>query len=231
MFTSSADSDASAAATRRSRLEFFHPFKQPHINFIYNLLFCDSIELFRRQGPQSDVEPWPGLLSEAPPIDHLEKLAADETQESRLRAVASRRLHAAGRPVAERRVFGVVVEVPLSHSLDVLAAYADGSVRYINQSGKLSIFDGGPLRVVALGKNLVAAARPLAERIGHADHARMPPPRDDKMRLSMLASDGLCVAEGRFGALQKDALSGPIVGAALALLQTVVESTRADADN
>ena len=229
MFTSSADSDASAAATRRSRLEFFHPYTQPHVNFIYNLLFCDSIELFRRQGPQADVEPWPGVLAEAPSLELLEKIGGDDAQESRLRALACRRLHAAGRPVAARHLFGVVVEVPLSHSLDVLAAYADGSVRYINQSGKLSIFDGGPLRVVALGKNLVAAARPLAQCTGQAD-ARMPPPRDDKMRLSMIASDGCCVAEGRFGALQKDALSGAIVGAALALLQTVVESTaKADA--
>ena len=227
MFSSPASSDSSAAVTQRSRLEFFHPYPQPHVNFLYNLLFCDNLELFRRQGPPAAVESWPTLLAGTAPLEVLEQLAGDDTLESRLRALACQRLSASGRTFGTRRLFGVIVEVPMAHSLDVLAAYADGSARYINQSGKASFYEGAPLRVAALAKNLVAAARPLVDRIGQADWLRTSPPRGDKMRLSVIASDGLYVAEGRFGALLKDALSGPVVSGALALLQVVVEP-RAD---
>src|SRR5437016_2006439 len=47
-------------------------------------------------------------------------------------------LRALGVPPSElwtETVFGVVVEVPMAGSLDTLAAYSDGSARYINQSG------------------------------------------------------------------------------------------------
>ena len=41
-------------------------------------------------------------------------------------------------------VLGVVVEVPIERSHDALAAYADGSVRYLNHAGGASVVDEPP---------------------------------------------------------------------------------------
>jgi hypothetical protein len=141
------------------------------------------------------------------------------------RALACRRLLDTGSKITPKVPLGVAVEVPLGQSLDVLAAYAVGRVRYINQTGKVAIFESGPPKVVALAKRLVASAQPLVERIGAWDGARLPPPQGDKTRLSVVVSDGLYFGEGRFATLHNDAFGGPVVDAALALLNAVVEPT------
>jgi len=38
-------------------------------------------------------------------------------------------------------LFSVIVEIGIDTSLDVLAAFGDGSARYMNQSGKTIIFE------------------------------------------------------------------------------------------
>jgi hypothetical protein len=118
-------------------------------------------------------------------------------------------------------LLGVIVEVPLDGGLDVLAAYADGRVRYINQSGKIAIFEGGPPEVQASAKQLVAASTGLVSRIGPRDRARLPPPVAGHIRITFLVSDGLYFGEGSFKAMQADPMAGPIVRKATELLVLV----------
>jgi len=213
-------SDAAAQAGDAAP-EFFKPYPDLSVNFIYNLLFCDNISLFRSEDDSVPGEPWRTLLQEPPDTHALRVLSEDEANESRLRALACHRLFRTGAQVSGKRLFAVIVEVPLSHGLDVLAAYADGQVRYINHAGAMSFFDVGPGDVNVRARRLVISAKPFVQQPGPCAKARMAPPVGDRIRMSFVASDGLRVAEGRFDALQKDARCGPVLAAALSLLQTI----------
>jgi hypothetical protein len=198
------------------------PYGDSAASAIYHLLFADDLAAF---APHGDREPAPWqvlLLGEAGDAARIHELADDATQESRVRALAYGRLRAMGQAVPAKVLLGVVVEVPLDGGLDTLAAYADGSVRYVNQSGAMSIFEGP---VPALAPHVAAvleAAQPIVARIGPADGPRPPPPPAGHMRLTFLVSDGLYFGEGPMGALMGDALAGPLVTAATGLLQATV---------
>jgi hypothetical protein len=102
------------------------PYAQPEVNKIYNLLFCDDIALFKPAKVEADWQQM--LFDEKPDTGALLALAEDEGNESRVRALAYRRLRELGQRVPARKLLGTVIEVPLDNGLDVLAAYADGRV-------------------------------------------------------------------------------------------------------
>lgn len=68
---------------------------------------------------------------------------------------------------------------------------------------------------------VLAAARPIVERIGPWDSARPPAPTRN-VRLNFLVSDGLYFGEGPMAALQADAMAGPLLDAGAGLLAEVV---------
>jgi hypothetical protein len=119
---------------------------------------------------------------------------------------------------------GVIVEVFLKQGLDVLAAYPDGRVRYLNQSGKIAVFEGGPPQVEALAKELVAVSQAVVNKIGPWEEKRLAPPRRGNARMTFLVSDGLYFGEGRFHVLQQDAMGGPVLAKAAELLQHAVDA-------
>lgn len=208
-----------------SATKFYTPYAESHVNTLYNLLFCDDIALFCTDGSARAIGPWPTLFAEKLDATALSSLAADERAESRIRALAYNRLRAAGHTVPARKLLGVIVEVPLDGGRDVLAAYADGRVRYLNQSGKVAIFEtGNDGAVDALAKELVSLAQPLVEQIGPWDKNRLPPPRATNVRLTFLVSDGLYFGEGSFEAMSKDPMGGPVLAKATQLLQLVVKT-------
>ena len=213
-------SNASSEATSIAP-EIFRPYTDLSVDFIYNLLFCDNVSLFRGPDNAAPDEPWKTLLQEPPDARALRVLIADEANESRLRALACHRLQATGAQLAATRLFGVIVEVPLSQGLEVLAAFADGQVRHIHHTGKMSFFEPGPGEVNARARRLVTAAQPRVERLGRHTQTRLAPPVGDRIRMSFLTSNGLYCGEGRYEAMQKDEHAGPIMAAALALLQTI----------
>jgi hypothetical protein len=203
---------------------FHQPYREEHLNDLYNLLFCDNLELFRPDGAAS-TPLWATLLAAETDPGALQAIAGDEAQESRVRALAYNRLRAAGHPVPARVLLGVIVEVPLEQGMDTLAAYADGRVRYLNQSGGASIFEGGPPEIEALARALVAVSQPLVARIGPWDRQRLPPPRAGNVRLTFLVSDGLYFGEAPFQAMAQDSMGGPVLAKATELLQLVVAAT------
>jgi hypothetical protein len=202
------------------------PYAQAQLNFLYNLLFCDNVDLLRNAGEPAGVqeEPWLTLLAREPSEAALRRLADGWSDESRVRALAFNRLRAIGAAVAPKILLGVIVEVPVRQGLDVLAAYADGRVRYLNHAGKASIFEGGPVVVETLARELVVAALPLVQRIGAWDRARLPPPRAGRVRITFLVSDGLYFGEGPFEELRADPLGGAVLGKAIELLDAVVDA-------
>jgi hypothetical protein len=163
------------------------------------------------------------LLAAQPDKAALRRIAADPTNEGRVRALAYNKLRAVREQVPPKTLLGVIVEVRFEEGLDVLAAFSEGGVRYLNQSGKVAIFEGPGNPVEGLAKQLISASQPLVDQIGPWDKQRLPPPAVGNMRMTFLVSDGLYFGEGPLGTLQQDAMAGPVLGKATQLLQRVVE--------
>lgn len=161
--------------------------------------------------------------------DAVLALANDPHEESRVRLLAYRWLSAHGHAPKSKEILGVVIEVGLDTGNDTLAAYADGSVRYINQSGKLAVFEGAPAEVVAQARRLVAASRSTVDRIGPWEHPRRAPPGRGDIRLSFLVADGLYFGEGPINLLANEPLAKPVIQAGLELLQLCVGTVAAKA--
>ena len=68
--------------------------------------------------------------------------ALGRNNESRMRLTAAATLRAWGEPVvANEPMLGAVVEYPVETGVDYVAAYADGSARYLNYTGGAVIWD------------------------------------------------------------------------------------------
>jgi hypothetical protein len=175
-------------------------------NEIYNMLFADDVVALKPATPDGD----------------LATVAADVEAESRVRAVAFRRLKAEGKPApANAPLLGVVVEIALDEGLDTLAAYADGRIRYINHAGGMSMVeDGTPLRAQADG--LLLAAQAVVARIGPWQGDRLPPPPTGQARLTFLVEGELYFGQAPFEALAADPMAGPVLSTATALLTALV---------
>jgi hypothetical protein len=199
------------------------PYNNGAADFLYNLLFCDDPALFAADGtldPKSDL----GIvLSEQSGEAALRAVADNTKAEGRVRMLAFNRLRRLGAKVPARLLLGAIVEVPLDNGLDTLAAFADGGVRYINQTGKMSIFETAPPPMQPTVDALLAAAQLVVNRIGPWDKPRLPPPPAGNVRLTFLVSDGLYFGEGRFDDLSRDALGGPVIRHAGELLAQIAD--------
>jgi hypothetical protein len=193
------------------------PYNDESTNFIYHLLFCDRPELFAKQ--TSSGEPWSILFATEPDIAALEKLAMDETAESRARVLAFNRLRSAGKQVPAKIHLATIVEVALDGGLDVLAAFGDYGVRYINHTGRMSVVEGKTELFAAETAAVLEASKPIVQAIGPWDKERRPPPSSGMVRLSLLVSDGLYFGEGQMQVFSRDAMAGPLIHAASVLLQ------------
>lgn len=120
-------------------------------------------------------------------------------------------------------VLGIVVEVTVDGAHDVLAAYADGSVRYLNHAGGATVLDDVPPQTAALAANVLAAGQELADQIGPWTEPQLPDLPVGTMRLTMLTRGGPRFGQGPDDVLGDDPMAGPLLTAATALLVSVVE--------
>jgi hypothetical protein len=203
----------------------FAPYKNEAFNHIYNLLFCDNFRLLRAGENKEPPGTWVTLCAEEPNIDALRALAEDESQESRVRMLAYNRLREKSEPVPAKKLLGVIIEVGLKGGLDVLAAFPDCRLRYINHVEKMSVFEASPPDIETKIRKLLDASQRVVEKIGPWDKARLAPPGNGLIRMTFLVSDGLYLGQGPMDVLQRDAMAGPIFAAGTQLLQAVVNKT------
>jgi hypothetical protein len=111
------------------------PYKDPSVNEIYELLFCDDIELYKKGNKQTHDYPWNILLSNTINDNDLQKIIEDKGIEKRIKILAYKKLSVS--PQIKKKLLAVIVEVGLDNGLDVLASFGDGTARYINQTGKM----------------------------------------------------------------------------------------------
>jgi hypothetical protein len=127
-------------------------------------------------------------------------------------------------PDEAKKVLGVVAEVPVNDAHDVLAAYQDGSCRYLNHSGKVAVIDDRSITDVerAVGTWLTVG-RALAQITGPWDHPQLPSVPAGHMRIMVLTPSGPHFGQGPADQLMADPTAASFVGAATALLQIVVK--------
>ena len=93
----------------------FQPYKNEALNLIYNLLFCDDIELFQKNSEVGDSEtyPWYALFDPVASAENLEIIVNERSHESRVRLLAAYRMLKMGVKPSSKTLLGVVIEVGL----------------------------------------------------------------------------------------------------------------------
>jgi len=177
------------------------PYHEDAVNAIYALLFGDDPSLFKQGATIDAGSPWVILTAQEPDYNDLLKIASDATQETRVRLLAYHLVRTNGFPVEEKELLAVIVEVGLDEGLDVLAAYQDGTARYINYTGKMIIWDAPDQTSREITHQLFGDSKIILGRIGPWDGPRRPYPPKGVVRISFLAADGLYFGEGQVNVL------------------------------
>lgn len=184
-----------------------NPYQDSGTNQLYNMLFCDDVALY----PAIEV--------------------SEESPEPRARLLAYRERAAAGMPVPSKELLGIVVEIGFEQGLDVLASYRNGAHRYINQSGKLLIWEAtDDIAISSLTKELFAKGDKIVQQIGVWDKPRRAHPEEGVTRISFLAADGLYFGEGPTNTLFTDAHAGPTLETAARILSYLLEKSEGNQD-
>jgi hypothetical protein len=156
-------------------------------------------------------------------------IAAAPGLESRQYLQAWAFLRQAGRmpgPDEAKTVLGVVAEVPVGDGHDVLAAYADGSARYLNHSGKVAVIEDRSLGDVAEAvRRWLGAGRSLVRLIGPWGRPRLPSLPPGHMRAMVLTPSGPHFGQGPQPQMMAQVAARDFVQAATALLELVVDLT------
>lgn len=195
------------------------PYADDATNTIYELLFCDQIQLYKPDAPAMSVYPWSALFTPTPdPVD-LEKIVFDDQTESRIKLLAYDVMRRHSHPIEEKELLGVIVEIGLDEGLDVLASYQDGTARYINYTGKMIMWDVPDKMSAEITAQLFRDSLNIVHRIGAWTNPRRPHPSTGTVRISFLVSDGLYFGEGPVNILFNDALAAPALSSATALIQ------------
>ena len=199
------------------------PYHDESLDLIYNLLFCDDLSLYRSNHHGPIEGPWKVLFADRKDTASLQAIAMDEGQESRVRLLALNALRGLGTPIETSRLLGVVIEVGLDEGLDTLAAYRDGSARYINHSGKLIIWETREPEIDDLIRELLSASEEVVRKIGPWEGTRLPPPGAGIVRMTFLVSDGLYFGQAPMSVMQNEPTGGPVIASALRLLSALIE--------
>lgn len=128
-----------------------------------------------------------------------------------------------GIPHSEKEFLGIILEVSLPEGLDTLAAYRDGTARYINQTGKIIIWETQTKESDELIQKLFVASQTVVNKIGPWNGDRRPPPENGMVRMSFLVDHQLYFGEGPFQSLYNDPMGRPLIDAGFALMQFLIQ--------
>lgn len=202
------------------------PYKDEATNKIYNLLFCDDIELFKSNIKPPYNYPFDILFNESAQITDLQKIITDVDSEPRIKLLAANKLLAAGQTPA-KELLVVIVEVGLDEGLDVLASYKNGTARYINYTGSMIIWENtDDAEANALKDELFEKSEVVIKQIGPWDQPRKAHPVKGYVRLSFLLTDGLYFGEGPMNVLFNDPMASAPLSSATRLMQYLMQQSQ-----
>ena len=216
----------SSAANQPIQIPLDNPYKDSATNIIYNLIFCDDLALFKANTKTPYSYPFDVLFSESSSIADLQNIIDDADTDPRLKILAYNKQLSKGHKPTKKELLAVIVEVGLDRGLDVLASFKNGTARYINQTGKVLIWETTTdANVNQLTGDLFAKAMDVVKQIGPWDKPRKPHPSKGNMRLSFLVSDGLYFGEGSMDVLFNDKLASPTLTIATSLMQYLTKKS------
>ncbi|MBX7141637.1 MAG: hypothetical protein K1X63_11210 [Chitinophagales bacterium] len=206
----------------------FSPYKNEALNLLYNLLYCDDINLFRENSEVTDAEtyPWYVLFDPQARKDDLEIIVNDHTHGSRVRLLAANRLREMQVKPSLKELLGVVIEVALPEGLDVLAGYNDQTARYINYSEKVVIWETADPASLPLFVNLMNEGAIVVNKIGPWEKPRLPFPEQGNTRVTFQVTDGIYFGQAATNVLFKDPMASPVLNAGLALMKFLTEASQ-----
>lgn len=208
-------------------VQILQPYKNESLNKVYNLLFCDDIELFRYNNATDHDYPWDILLQQEADTVALQQVMADTRLESRIKILAANRLMRAGiHP--EKELLGVIAEVSLPGGLDVLASFKDGTARYINHAEGMIVWEVPDAMSTDITHNIFTHAAAVVEKIGPWDKKRLPFPPAGTVRLSFLVTDGLYFGQAPANMFFNDAMAGPVLNAASRFMVYLMDQAKAE---
>ncbi len=203
------------------------PYPDDSINLVYQMLFADNAELYRNHATQPLGYPFDILLSNSPSNADLQRIVDDNAVETRAKLLAYNWLLTNGHRPEKKQLLAVIVEVGLDGGLDTLAAYSDGTARYINYTGSMVVWESPNETSNQLIADLFSKSVAIVSQIGPWDDARRPHPAKGTLRLSFLVSDGLYFGEGPVNVLFNDAMAQPALTSATALMQYLTQTAAA----
>jgi hypothetical protein len=200
------------------------PYKDSSANMVYNLLFCDDLDLYKKSNKAPVTYPFDLLFSETSSVTDLQRIIDDHSSDARVRILAYNRQLSIGHKPVKKELLAVIVEVGLEDGLDVLASFNNGTARYINQTGKMLIWESTTdEKCNSLTNDLFAKGGDIIRQIGPWDQPRKSHPTKGNVRITFLASHGLYFGEGPTDVLFNDPLAGPALTSATKLMQYLTE--------
>ncbi|RAW01830.1 hypothetical protein [Pseudochryseolinea flava] len=200
-----------------------NPYRDSAANLVYNLLFCDNLELLKQNISTPVSYPFDVLFNDSSTVADLQKIIDDETLESRLKIFAYNQQMLKGHKPTQKELLAVVIEVALDEGLDVLGSFKDGTARYINYSGKMVVWEATDATSNALTSALFSNSFEIVKRIGVWDEPRRPFPMKGLLRITFLVSDGIYFGEGPIDALFNDQLANPALMAGTELMRYITD--------
>lgn len=201
------------------------PYKNEAANRIYDMLFCDNENLFRPDKKFISAYPWNILFSKKTDTAGLKKVIEDINIEPRIKLLACSRLLSSGIKPDRRELLGVVIEVGLEEGLDTLAAYRDGTARYINYSERMIFWDSPESDSKEIIDRLFQASENTLSKIGPWDKARLKFPAKGTARISFLVSDGLYFGQGSVDNFFSKNMSAPIIKYGSELMNYLIDKS------
>ena len=202
-----------------------NPYKDSSTNLIYNLLFCDNLDLYKANTKPPYTYPFDILFSETSTISDLQKIIDDSSSDARLKVLSYNKQLANGHKPKSKELLAVIVEVGLDNGLDALASFNDGTARYINQTGKILVWETTDEKSNDLTKNLFLESQNIVNQIGAWDKPRRPAPTKGNVRITFLVSDGLYFGEGPIDILFSDPMASPALTTATYLMKYLTEKS------
>ena len=200
------------------------PYKDKALSLIYNLLFCDDLNLLKQNTKEPHAYPFDVLFAENSSVADLQKIIDETNMDPRLKIFAYKQQVASGYVPDKKELLAVIVEVGLDRGLDVLASFKDGTARYLNQAEKILVWETTEdQKANELTKQLFENSQTIVDQIGAWDKPRRPHPAKGNVRISFLVSGELYFGEGPMNTLFADPMAGPALDSATKLMQYITE--------
>jgi len=120
---------------------------------------------------------------------------------------------------------GVVIQVPIESGVDVLAAYADGTARYVNYSGKVIVWENPDATITPIVRKLLQSCKDLR---GFVVAASPTDSVQDLVRVTLLTFNGNRFAESSMESLASSPITRVLSFAAEVMANLIKRSELMD---